>query len=506
MKKPKENKNKSLVHSKQKPKRRKKKMNDENRIQNYVLELMLSLSYEERQMLDKIFGCATQAYNALLGEELRRMRLMKQSKAYKEAKKMEKGLEKYRLFNELREKFGFTEYSLHKYSTELKQSWIGDHLGSNLMQALATRAFKAVEKLCVGLARKVRFKKKGSLLSIQEKTNKTGFRWNSEKQCFLFYKMIIDIIYNDKDQYIKYLLGKNEEVKFCRLVRRKIRGKIVYFGQLIIKGKPLSYAEKLFLRGKDPLTINPNQDSKKPIGLDIGPSTIAVVSKDEAKLVRFCDALDTQSSVIRVLNRSIDRKRRVANPDNYDEKGRVKKGKKIWKKSTSQKKDEVKRVEIHRRQSEHRKTLHGELVNQIVSISPFINIEKLSYRSFQKNFGRSVGARAPGMFVEKLKMAAEISGGAVIEFSTYQTRLSQTCICGEIKKKALSERVHNCKKCGAYAQRDLMSAFLACYVQEDTLSVSDAKEAWEHGGKELLAEAYKAAKYVSRGDMPKSFG
>jgi transposase len=486
--------------------KRKKKISQSSVNQYYILEFKLNLSREERDMIDKIFGGATNAYNAYLGEALRRLCLMKQSKKYKIAKNLDEGPEKNRLFSELRELFGFSEYAMHTYAKENLDSWLGEHVGSQLGQVLATRAFRAVEKVCYGLAKKVRFKNKNSLGSIEQKSNTTGFRWNSEKQCFMLKKHEIEITYDPKDEYIRYLLAKNDEIKFCRLVRRTIRGKTVYFGQLIVKGRPLTYAEKQFLKNKDPLKVPQNQDSNNPVGLDVGPSTIAIVSEKEARLLQFCDDLKDKSAEIRVLERSIDRKRRKANPGNYDEKGRIKKGRKTWNKSENQKKVETKKVEIQRKQAAHRKDLHGQLVNQIIAISPFINIEKLSYRSFQKNFGRSVGSRAPGMFIEKLKRVAENAGGAVLEFSTYSSRLSQTCVCGKIKKKPLSQRVHHCENCGAYAQRDLLSAFLACYVREDTLCVSDAKKAWDEGAEALLFAAHEKAKNASRGHRPSSFG
>ena len=47
--------------------------------------------------------------------------------------------------------------------------------------------------------------------------------------------------------------------------------------------------------------------------------------------------------------------------------------------------------------------------------------EKLSYKSFQKNYGKSVGMRTPGKFLEKLNRKAERVGGLVQEFSTYKT-------------------------------------------------------------------------------------
>ena len=106
-----------------------------------------------------------------------------------------------------------------------------------------------------------------------------------------------------------------------------------------------------------------------------------------------------------------------------------------------------------------------------------IKLEKLSYRAFQKNFGKSVGAKAAGMFVSLLRRKAESAGGKMEEFSTYTTRLSQTCHCGRVMKKKLSERWHQCP-CKVSAQRDLYSAYLARFVDQNTLNTSQAEMHW----------------------------
>ena len=107
----------------------------------------------------------------------------------------------------------------------------------------------------------------------------------------------------------------------------------------------------------------------------------------------------------------------------------------------------------------------------------FIKTEKLSYRSFQRNFGKSVGFRAPAMLVEMLRRKALNAGGAVIELKTTNTKLSQYChVCGEYHKKPLSQRVHT--HCGLNIQRDVYSAFLALSVKDNALDVPSVNERW----------------------------
>src|SRR4028119_937206 len=96
-----------------------------------------------------------------------------------------------------------------------------------------------------------------------------------------------------------------------------------------------------------------------------------------------------------------------------------------------------------------------------------IKQELLSYKAFQKLFGKSVGKRAPGMFVSHLKSKAERADCKVVEIPTYRTKLSQTCQCGRVQKKKLSERVHQCE-CGIQMQRDIYSALLAKHIEPDT--------------------------------------
>ena len=56
-----------------------------------------------------------------------------------------------------------------------------------------------------------------------------------------------------------------------------------------------------------------------------------------------------------------------------------------------------------RKLAAHRKSLHGRKVHEIVAVGNTVILEKISYKAWQKQYGRSVGLRAPGMFVEHLR-------------------------------------------------------------------------------------------------------
>jgi hypothetical protein len=264
---------------------------------------------------------------------------------------------------------------------------------------------------------------------------------------------------------------------------------------LVCQGKP-------FIKPKNTLGTG-------DVGIDIGPSTIAIVCDEESHLKQFASELKFDTARVRRLQRKMDRSRRATNPDNFNSNGTVKKGSKRWNNSKTYLKTSNSKANLERKLTAHRKSLHGELVNDILRSGDVIKLEKLSYKAFQKLFGFSVASRAPGMFVSHLRSKAQRAGGQVVEIPTYKTKLSQTCHCGRVKKKKLSERVHQCE-CGVVAQRDLYSALLAKYIEPDTfvLQVSQLLDNW-HSAELRSQAAWRTAtetKPATGGILPSSFG
>ncbi|MBI2571850.1 MAG: hypothetical protein HYV63_32980 [Candidatus Schekmanbacteria bacterium] len=149
----------------------------------------------------------------------------------------------------------------------------------------------------------------------------------------------------------------------------------------------------------------------------------------------------------------------LSHPDNYNADGTSKKGSRKWHRSRRYARAQACKAELERRTAAHRKSLHGQLANRVIRRGNVLRSEKVPYKAWQKRWGKSIGRRAPGLFVALLARKAA-AGGQLEDIATRTTRLSQTCVCGRIKKKILSERTHRCE-CGGEAQRDLMSAYLA---------------------------------------------
>lgn len=472
------------------------------RTPSFIVEYELKVNQKQAKQLLISMDCARQIYNAVLGEMFKRLRLMRQSKAWKAARLMKRGKERTAAFKEVNKSFGFTKNDAEKYAKQFGKSWLGLHLGSDNRQVMASRAFTAVQMYCFGKKGKPRFKGKHQLTSVENKRNVCGLIWvndrvvwntkrRNEKGVMEYRKLSIPAIINENDPV--HMHGLKHRVKYVRILVRRIRGRNRFYVHLICEGMPYQ-KEK-------------NKVGEGFVGMDLGPSTIAIVAEKEAHLKLFCHPLEFSQRKLRRLQRKLDRQRRANNPDNYNEDGTNKKGRMTWCYSNRYKKTREKIAELHRKIADHRKSLHGQLANDIFRMGHVINLEKLSYVAFQKMFGRSIGKRAPGMFVAMMRRKAVSAGVVINEYNTWSTRHSQLCHgCGALEKKPLSQRHHDCE-CGVFAQRDLYSAFLA-YCMEGSEFIADyARSVWSEQFDELLRVAWEQAEHTNgKHLLPTSFG
>lgn len=469
------------------------------RTPSFIFELELKTSFENQRQLLVRMDCARQVYNACLGESLRRLKLMRESKTYQNARKMKNGKERTAEFREARLQHEFSEYALHAYAKQFNHSWLGQHLDSLTIQKMASRAFGSVEQYAYNNRGKPRFKSKSQIPAIEGKNNTSGIIWNGKAVEWSVQwktesgtqrkKLILPAKIKQHDLVHKH--GLQSRVKYVRLVMRKIRGKNRFFAQLVCEGAPLQKIK--------------NSIGEGAVGLDIGPSTIAIVSQEKVRLEVFCDQLKSSQRKIRVLQRKLDRSRRANNQNNYEPNGTIKKGKKTWKNSKSYFVTKDKLAEINRKLAAHRKSLHGQMVNDIFRMGDVVNLEKLSYVSFQRIYGKSIGMRSPGAFVATMRRKAVSAGVAINEYDPRKTRHSQLCHnCGTIEKKPLSQRWHDCA-CGVRAQRDLYSAFLAMNMEGATFNADNATKSWTQIDN-LLQAAVREKQLANGGTWPASFG
>ncbi len=443
---------------------------------SFVATLPLKTSSSDEQELEARFNASQNLYNACLSESKKRLELVRNSDAYVEAKETPRKDKKlrYERFKAARAAYLYSEYDLHSFAlkTAKASKWIAEKVDANTCQTIATRAYYTSERMLVGNAKKVRFKGKGRYRSVEGKTNKQGIRFKDE--CLVWGKLKVSILIDKNDPVVLHAI--NSPIKFCRIVRKTIKGKSRWYIQLVCEGLPYVKPKNIMGEGI--------------VGVDLNVSAAGVVSDTQASMNKFCAELDKKEQAIIKLQRRIARQLRANNLQNYDpdfkarkgnkvvtKKGKVKKSSKKWNRSKRYLKTQYKKAEIQRRQQEHRKSLHGKLVNEVIRLGNHFKMEKVSVKAWQKNWGKQIGYKAPGEFQSRLVRKAESAGGQVEKFSCQKTKLSQTCVCGKVEKKSLSQRIHECE-CGVKIKRDVLSAFLVRSVTDDNLIMSSVLNDW----------------------------
>jgi hypothetical protein len=267
---------------------------------------------------------ARQLYNAILSQGQRRLRRMRADAAWQEARTIPRTqkAERAAAFSALRKTYGFTEAALHEAVKGLRVGWIAEHIEAVLAQTLASRAYRALNRVCLGKAKRVRFKSRGrGFPSIENKRNDTSLRfvlqppeegnvgfllWNGDQ---------LPALIDWKDEVVTH--GLKHRIKFARLIQRPASSPRAAGAD----EEGYRYVVQLALEGK------PHRKKKHTVGTsivggDLGPSTLALFPQQgEASLEVFCAELAPQARTIRRLQRQMERQRREANPENYERYG-----------------------------------------------------------------------------------------------------------------------------------------------------------------------------------------
>src|SRR5438876_2078675 len=251
----------------------------------FLLELPLAVEAGQAARLRAHLEAGRQFYNAVLCAGQRRLRRMKADPAWQEARAIPRthAQERKAAFSALRERYGFSEYAFHELAKALRVSWLAEHLEAVLAQTLATRAYRALNRVCVGKARRVRDTRRGRRLSsLENKRNDTGMRFVLEPQedgrklgFLLWHDDRLPALIDPDDPVVAH--GLAHPVKYARLVRRSASSPRAqgadregerYVVQLVLAGVP--YHKPKHVAGTD------------TVGLDLGPASIAIAPRAAA--------------------------------------------------------------------------------------------------------------------------------------------------------------------------------------------------------------------------------
>ena len=444
----------------------------------FVMEYEITVGSQEKNFLEKCFNVGSNINNLCLNRCLKQLNKLKRDKEYlksvKAIKNLNKRIEKKNIsqieitkskkikkilidkIKDLEKKYKFTENDIQKYS-KIPREFTENVLNSSIVQKISSNAFNAVKKIQYGKAKKINFKRKGEI-SLEGKNNETGFIFDIK---MMKLKLNRKLSCNLKSLDKKQRNCLKNRIKFCRILKRYIRGKKRYFLQIVFEGTP----ETDFQLGEG------------EVGLDIGTSTVAVSSNDEVKLLKLCET-EQEERKIRIVQRNLERKRKISNPENYDVKGKIKKKRKKWKLSKNYLKELNKLKEVYRKKKVKDNQYKNILAKFILRQGDTVKVEKVSVTSWKnrskktvknknngkiiskKRFGKTINNNAPGTLLRKLKEKLLYFEKELIEINPFKTKASQfNHIKQEFKKCSLEVRFKELKQ-GIIVQRDLYSAFL----------------------------------------------
>lgn len=262
---------------------------------------------------------------------------------------------------------------------------------------------------------------------------------------------------------------------YATLVPKLIRGKYRIYLHLTIEGKAKPKYDKYG---------NPRHKfSKGIIGADIGTQTVAYTSDTEAGLKNLSERgnnIQKSERLERLYYRAMDRSRRAANPQNYNNDGTIKKGRKSWKYSNHYKKLKTKHSELCRINAINRQLAINEDANHLRSLGDVFvtepkNASKLMKRAKEttinskgkfnkkKRFGKSIKNRCPSGFQTTIERKFKVSGGTYIEVPNNYRASQYDHTADDYIKKKLSDRMYHLTD-ETIVQRDWYSSFLLyCY-------------------------------------------
>ena len=443
----------------------------EKTAQRYALTLELGFDKRNRPcVLEHLCNSAVSLYNCGLGECMKRWHTYERDpefqalrKEYALAKKESKSLKPFHeRFKACAQKHGYTLSQLEQFMNTVRKAHF-PNFGSAECQALAKRAFSAVQKVQFGEAKKVRFHSKYEDMSFEGKSAGSKLHYDPKDGTIHYGESRFLLKIKQNDTYA--MLCMMDEVAYVRVHRRSIRGRTRWYCQLILCGTPPSNQR------------HPTVYGNECGGIDPGVSTMALVTPNTARLYELAPECTENEAEIRRINRAMERSRRATNPQNYNPDGTVKSGRLKWNCSNRYLRLKAKRKELYRNMRIQREMSHHILAKEILRHASFLKTESMSYCglakrsgkttrnknngkiSSKKRYGRTVHARAPARLIAILNEKLRYKGRTVETVNTRTVRASQyNPLDGTYTKKDLRDRMIDLGN-SVIVQRDLLSAY-----------------------------------------------
>lgn len=267
---------------------------------------------------------------------------------------------------------------------------------------------------------------------------------------------------------LKDIKNNYTKVKYCRIIRKWHKNKYVYKCQLILEGIPPK-------KNNIPILID------KTVGIDIGTSTIAVVSDNNYIFKELAENIALIDREKRQLQRHRDRQNKANNPNNFNIDGTVKKGCKYWHRSNAMIKTDNKIKTLCLKRSNQLKQSHILLANEILKLGSNIIVEDMQWSALakkskkteisdktgkykkKKRFGKTIANHAPSTLISIINTKLGYIDKQVNKVDCFKTCATKfNHVTGEFMDTDLNTRFVNIN--GNEIQRDLHSAFNLKYI------------------------------------------
>lgn len=475
----------------------------------HVIRLGIELHPGNRELFEKRFAIMNRIHNTMVDVSRKHLRMLDRDELYQELLPQYKKLRQIKKptkaqteeiqtlaeqLEEIRASYYLTNNSLQHWILPMSHKF-SHHVSSEQVQKEATRVYAGIAEVIFHGAEDIAFKNRNQQRTICGKSPKNGiilydrfhrnylpkrdlkkisedpelcdedmFRWIDQ----YFY---LNIDYDDP--YIVEAL--NADVAYCEIERLAFNDGWHYYLNVYLKGP----APKKHTMGNS------------TAGIDPGTSTMAMVSDTAIMLRELAPDVAKYEKEIAKLQREVDRSERISDPQNFDTKGKIKKGKHKWHRSKTCRKNRQRIRTLYRKKSAYVRQSHEILANEMLADSDMFIVEDMDYRALarrskkkpkrktipaivtkkdgtkqkiymferKKRFGHSIQCRAPSEFLTILQRKCKQYGGTYHEIDTVEFRASQyNHDMNEYIKVGLS-----CREkviAGQTVQRDLYSAFL----------------------------------------------
>lgn len=430
---------------------------------SHVVELPILTEKWEESKIDTRLNAAKEAYNAILGEYLRRAQLAQDSLAMKKTEKPS------RVYQEHGVRFSRNTAQNIRQDVLETGCWIFNHLTANQCDALAERAARAVEDWLYGDRGKPRMKtasKKNPIKSISSangfdlRDDDTTLRWGTARGGNDALELDLEV-----SPRARLSLSDRKDHPEITVKRKRIKGEWRYFCDVTCNGHP-------------PYTADPDPNLGERVGVDVGVIQVGVVGPDDCWVFELGDELQMKWDELTRLDRKMDRQKRNENPEKFREDGTAKpreSWESPWTFSEGYKNTRDRRRELYREYEQHRKRVHEKTANAILEVGADVVVETRKYKWAQQlGRGDNIRDNAPARFVDILSYKAESVDGQCTTLSGE----ARQCFCGENTYESSQWR---CDTCDIRVSSPLLTGFLARHYDrgEDSVDTARAREAWD---------------------------